>query len=117
MSIFASLMHGKNQPVNSLQENKTAQNDLVENPSPRCPCVFVLDISSSMGEETVNLLNQGLQHFIQGIKKDEIAACSVEVAVITAGSSITKQLPFTIAMSIEDDKLPIKTKTAFPGHY
>ncbi|NLY14989.1 MAG: VWA domain-containing protein [Gammaproteobacteria bacterium] len=76
-------------------------NDLIDNPSPRCPCVLVLDTSSSMNGEPISQLNAGVQHFIQALNDDEVAACSVEVAVITAGSSVSKQLPFTSAMSIE----------------
>lgn len=105
---FFSAINNTIQSANSQQESIAMNNDklmnandLIENPSPRCPCVLVLDTSSSMNGAPIDQLNEGVQHFIQSLNEDEIAACSVEVAVITAGSSITKQLPFTNAMSVE----------------
>lgn len=76
-------------------------NDLIENPSARCPCVLVLDTSGSMYGNPIEQLNLGVQHFLQALYDDEVAACSVEVAVVTAGDTVQTQLPFTTAMSIE----------------
>ena len=39
----------------------TTQNDLSENPSPRCLCMVVLDTSSSMSGEPIALLNEFFQ--------------------------------------------------------
>lgn len=79
----------------------TLNDDLIENPSPRCACMVVLDTSGSMGGAPIDQLNIGLQNFIQSLQKDEVAACSVEVGVITAGGHVTEQLPFTTAMNID----------------
>jgi uncharacterized protein YegL len=76
-------------------------NDLIENPSPRCPCMVVLDTSASMSGEPIQQLNAGFQHFLQALNNDEVASCSVEVAVITAGGRVNEQLPFTVAMDID----------------
>ncbi|MEH6577384.1 MAG: VWA domain-containing protein [Amphritea sp.] len=89
-----------------------AGHDLIENPSPRCACMLVLDTSASMadglfglfsekGSSPIDQLNQGVQSFIAELQADEVAACSVELGVITAGGSVTEQLPFTTAMSID----------------
>lgn len=75
--------------------------DLIDNPSPRCPCLVILDTSASMNGEPIRELNEGLQLFIQSLHEDEVAACSVEIAVLTAGGSVTEVLPFTTAMNVE----------------
>lgn len=77
------------------------QNDLIENPSPRCACMVVLDTSSSMSGAPISQLNEGMQTFLQTLNDDEVAACSVEVGVITVGRSVTDELPFTSALNIE----------------
>lgn len=78
------------------------QNDLIENPSPRCPCMLVLDTSGSMSGEPIAQLNAGLAQFLQAVREDEVAAYSVEVSVITAGNRVREQLPFTTTTHIED---------------
>lgn len=79
-----------------------ATNDLIDNPSPRCPCLMVLDTSASMNGEPITQLNQGLQQFIHSLKEDDVAACSVELAVLTAGRQVEEVLPFTTAMNLQD---------------
>lgn len=81
--------------------NLVAKNDLIDNPSPRCACMVVLDTSGSMGGSPIDQLNDGFQGFIESLKEDEVAACSVEVGVITAGGNVSEQLQFTTAMSID----------------
>ena len=83
-------------------------NDLIDNPSPRCPCMVVLDTSASMsggffssGTAPIDQLNEGFQKFLESLRADEVAAYSVEVGVITAGGSIKEALPFTTAHAIE----------------
>lgn len=75
--------------------------DLIDNPSPRCPCLVVLDTSGSMLGRPIAELNEGLQQFIRELHADEVAACSVELAVITAGSRVEQALPFTTALQLE----------------
>ena len=79
----------------------TVSNDLINNPSPRCACMVILDTSASMGGAPIQQLNDGFAHFIQSLQQDEVAACSVEVSVITAGGNVSEQLPFTTAMDIQ----------------
>ena len=68
--------------------------DLIDNPSPRCACMLVLDTSGSMSGDAIDQLNEGFQHFINAVQQDEVAACSVDVGVITAGGRVVEQLPF-----------------------
>lgn len=92
--------------------SREISNDLIDNPSPRCPCMCVLDTSGSMGSSVfgglfsssptpIDQLNEGFQHFLEALKEDEVAAYSVEVGVITAGGSVQEVLPFTTAVQID----------------
>lgn len=108
MSIFNIIANSLSQSVSAISRGDTMNhyaltttNDLIDNPSPRCPCVLVLDTSSSMSGEAIKQLNEGVQYFIQSLNENEVAACSVEIAVVTAGSSVSQQLPFTNVMNIE----------------
>lgn len=78
--------------------------DLIENPSPRCACMVVLDTSGSMDGARIHQLNEGLKRFVAALQADDVASCSIDVAVITAGGVVTEQLPFNTAMNI--DHLP-----------
>jgi uncharacterized protein YegL len=89
---------------------RSAHSDLIENPSPRCACVLVLDTSGSMsgglfnafsGNTPIAQLNSGLKAFIDAVKADEVAAYSVEVCVITAGGTVKEILPFSSVAQIE----------------
>lgn len=56
-----------------------------ENPEPRCPCVLLLDTSTSMAGEKINQLNAGLAEFEKSLKEDSLATLRVEVCVINFG--------------------------------
>jgi uncharacterized protein YegL len=56
-----------------------------ENPEPRCPCILLLDTSSSMAGKSVNELNDGLQAFRDELFEDSLAAKRVELAVVSFG--------------------------------
>ena len=96
-------MHSSTQRTRTNMQNYAliTNDDLIENPSPRCPCMVILDTSVSMDGAPIMQLNEGMQHFMQSLQQDDMAACSVEVSVITAGGQVIEQLPFTTAMSID----------------
>ena len=54
-----------------------------ENPEPRCPCVLLVDVSTSMYGDPIEKLNEGLALFADELKKDQLASLRVEVAIIT----------------------------------
>ena len=58
-----------------------------ENPEPRCPCVLLVDVSSSMYGKPIDALNEGLARFTEELNKDPLASLRVEVAIITFGST------------------------------
>lgn len=64
-----------------------------DNPEPRCPCVLLLDTSSSMGGEPIRQLNEGIRAFRDELMQDELASRRVEVAVVTFGPVHT-EVPF-----------------------
>ena len=59
------------------------QIQFAENPEPRCPCVLVLDVSSSMEGDRIEQLNEGIAAFASELKKDLLASLRTEVAIIT----------------------------------
>lgn len=75
--------------------------DLIDNPSPRCPCVLVLDTSGSMDGAPIRQLNDGVMQFINSLQKDEVAANSVEVAILTAGGNVREVRQFSTANSLD----------------
>ncbi len=62
--------------------------EFVENPETRCPVILLLDVSGSMSGEPIQELNRGLAAFKEDVVKDSQAALSVEVAIVTFGSSV-----------------------------
>lgn len=58
---------------------------IVQNPEPRCPCLLLLDTSSSMSGEPIRELNEGLVLFKDELMADSMAAKRVEVGIVTFG--------------------------------
>ena len=59
--------------------------ELVENPEPRCPCLLLLDTSSSMGGPPIDELNAGLVTFKDELMADPLAVKRVEIGIVTFG--------------------------------
>lgn len=77
-------------------ELSTIQNDdLIENPVPRCACMLVLDTSKSMDGAPIEALNEGVRNFIGSVQQDEVARYSVEIGVITFGGKVRELSPMT----------------------
>ncbi len=70
---------------NPFEAAGTEASIFTDNPSERCPCVLVLDKSSSMAGAPIRQLNEGLNAFYEAIEKDEIASLRVDVAMVTFG--------------------------------
>lgn len=67
--------------------NHESHNDLIDNPSARCPVALVLDTSGSMDGDPMTQLNAGIALFIEEVKRDDLARWSVDLAVYTAGGT------------------------------
>lgn len=59
--------------------------ELIGNPEPRCPCLLLLDTSTSMRGNPIAELNRGLITFKDELMADRMAAQRVEVGVLTFG--------------------------------
>ena len=71
-----------------------SNNDLIENPTPRCPCMLVLDVSNSMEGEKIARLNEGVRQFLKEVCEDEFAIYSVELGVVTFGGNVKTSAEF-----------------------
>jgi uncharacterized protein YegL len=74
-----------NHTYNYDEQQPFAAAEFAENPEPRCPCVLLLDTSTSMQGSSIDELNQGLQAFRNELFNDSLSMKRVEIAVITFG--------------------------------
>jgi uncharacterized protein YegL len=59
--------------------------EFANNPEPRCPCLLLLDTSSSMSGRPIEELNAGLIAFKDELMADTMATKRVEIGVVTFG--------------------------------
>lgn len=78
-----------------MTEDRLEGVEFAENPDPRCPCVLLLDVSSSMNGEPIAALNDGLRAFHNDTSQDAVTARRVEVAIVTFGTGATVVQDFT----------------------
>jgi uncharacterized protein YegL len=67
------------------------------NPEPRCPCVLLLDTSSSMAGERIQALSAGVKALGEDLAKDSVASRRVEIAVVTFGGEVRVAQDFVAA--------------------
>jgi uncharacterized protein YegL len=79
--------------------------EFAENPEPRCPCVLLLDTSSSMRGAPIEALNVGLRTFKTDLMHDPLALQRVEVAVVTFDSDVTVVQDFVTVAQFETPML------------
>ena len=70
------------------------QEDLITNPTTRLPVCLCLDVSGSMSGKPICELQKGVEYFFEAIKSDEIARYSVELSIVTFGSTADVILDF-----------------------
>src|SRR5262245_41266270 len=71
--------------MGSLDQIPFPDPDFVVNSEPRCPCILLLDTSSSMKGNPIDQLNDGLITFKDELMADSLAAKRVEIALLTFG--------------------------------
>ena len=59
--------------------------DLASNPERRCPCLLLLDTSTSMRGSRITQLNTGIHSFMQSLRADPIKMQRVEIGAVTFG--------------------------------
>jgi len=74
--------------------------EFADNPENRCPCVLVLDVSSSMSGEPIQELQRGLKQYHDELLGDSIARKRVEVAIVTFGGTVKIENTFQTADSL-----------------
>ncbi len=62
-----------------------AASEFADNPEPRCPCLLLLDTSTSMEGAPIHELNVGLASFKLELAADSLAMKRVELGLITFG--------------------------------
>ena len=67
------------------EQQPFASAEFAENPEPRCPCVLLLDTSTSMEGDSIAELNAGIRTFRNEIFDDSLCMKRVEIAMITFG--------------------------------
>jgi uncharacterized protein YegL len=75
--------------------------ELIENPTPRCACMLVLDVSGSMSGERIAELNEGVRQFIQEVKEDDFASNAIDMGIITFGGSVNEIIPLRSIAEVE----------------
>lgn len=88
----------------------TEATELAENPEQRCPCVLLLDTSSSMAGKPISELNDGLVAFQDALASDSLGRKRVEIAIVTFGP-VQVQSDFTIAEKFAPPTLTAGGKT------
>ena len=75
-----------------------------DNPEPRCPCLLLLDVSTSMDGAPIDELNAGLVSLRDELQADQLALKRVEIGIVTFGPPKT-ELPFESATVFTPPKL------------
>ena len=97
--------------IESLQPSLIEDVEFAENQEPRCPCVLLLDTSSSMEGEPIASLNAGLRAFRTDILEDPVAPKRVEVAVVTFDTTVRIVQDFVTADRFEPPVLTAQGAT------
>jgi uncharacterized protein YegL len=98
-----------------MTENNLQDVDFADNPDPRCPCVLLIDVSSSMAGESIQNVNEGLRAFQQDTLGDPVAARRVEVAIVTFGTGATVVQDFVTVDQFNPPELEASGQTHM-GH-
>lgn len=80
------------------------QEDLLTNPTTRLPICLCLDVSGSMDGAPILELQKGVEFFFEAIKIDTIARYSVELSIVTFGSTANVILDFA---NVDRQQIPL----------
>lgn len=71
--------------MDDLEQQPFGDAEFAENPEQRCPCILLLDTSSSMRGDPISQLNSALGTFKDALLEDPMAAKRVELAIVSFG--------------------------------
>ena len=98
---FNSSDKGDNAMTATLCNNEFENFD-VNNSAPRCPVILLLDTSGSMAGQPINELNAAIRQFVEELKQDEVASCSVELEIIQFDYNAQIVTPYTTIQDLND---------------
>lgn len=70
---------------------------IVDPEEARCPCLLLLDVSSSMQGPRIDQLNRGITQFAIELGNDALASKRVEIGVVTFGAEVAVKSDFVSA--------------------
>ena len=100
-NIFNGNNKGDNAMMNNRRYNKFENFD-VTNSAPRCPVTLLVDTSGSMDGQPINELNAAIRQFVEDLKQDEVASCSVELEIIRFDSQAQIVTPYTAIQDLNN---------------
>jgi uncharacterized protein YegL len=79
---------------------------IIEDPEEaRCPCLLLLDVSSSMSGQRIEELNRGIKQFAVKLGNDSLASKRVEIGIVTFGSDVVVHSDFVSARDFRPEQL------------
>jgi len=85
--------------------------DFASNSEQRCPCVLLLDVSSSMAGNSIKELNDGLATLKDALFSDSVASLRVEIGIITFGTDVLMTQDFVSVADFHAPKLSASGRT------
>jgi uncharacterized protein YegL len=89
--------------------------EFITNQNPRCPCMLILDTSSSMKGARIEALNAGLVTLRDELLNDRLASKRIELAVVEFNSSARVVQDFVTAENFEPPALTASGLTNMAG--
>lgn len=89
--------------------------EFITDQHPRCPCVLILDTSSSMIGKPIEALNEGLVTLRDELLNDRLAKKRIEIAVVEFNSSVRVVQDFVTAENFEPPTLAASGLTNMAG--
>ena len=85
---------------------------IIEDPEEaRCPCLLLLDVSSSMRGPRIDALNRGIKQLAIELSNDTLASKRVEIGIVTFGSDVSIHSDFVTVRDFRPENLTTSGQT------